>query len=237
MYDNSALKDSWFKIRPWLSGIIVTMIIILIQSIPYLWLRVVGVTLITIGLFLVIRKLSVDRRRLLSVATIDELTKVGNYRAFQERMRLETQRALRNHKPLTLILIDLDRFKNYNDSLGHRLGNELLYSAAQGFQGAVRSIDGVYRFGGDEFAIILPETDLETAGYIVKRIQDSFEYLPNRGEVTLSVGMATYREEPLHEFFDRVDHLIYNVKAKGGNGCQFELSGTYASNRISSPAS
>ena len=236
MYDNSTLRDTRFKIRPWLSCTIVTVILILIQCISYLWLRVVGVTLITMGLFLVIQKLSVERRRLLSVATLDELTKIGNYRAFQERMRFETQRAQRKHNPLTLILIDLDRFKNYNDSLGHRLGNELLYLAGQVFQGTVRSIDGVYRFGGDEFAIVLPETDLEAARYIVKRIQHSFGRLPNRAEVTLSVGMATYREEPLHEFFDRVDHLLYNVKANGGNGCQSELSEVYASNGISSAA-
>ncbi len=228
MFDKSTMKDTRFKIRPLLSGIIVTVVLILLQGITYLWLRVVGVTLIAIGLFLVIQKLSFERRRLLSVVTLDELTGIGNYRANQERMRLETQRAKRKHDPLTLILIDLDRFKNYNDSYGHRLGNELLYSAGQIFQGAVRSIDGVYRFGGDEFAIVLPETDLEAAQHIVKRIRHSFGRLPKRAEVTLSMGMASYREEPLSEFFDRVDQLLYDVKANGGNGCQSELSGSSA---------
>ena len=236
MYDNSSLKDMRFKIRPWLSGAIITVILILIQGIAYLWLRAVLVTIITIGLFMVIQKLSVERRRLLSVVTLDDLTKIGNYRAFQERMRLETQRAQRKYNPFTLILIDLDRFKNYNDSLGHRLGNDLLYSAGQVFQSAVRSIDGVYRFGGDEFAIVLTETDLEAARYIVKRIQHSFERLPNRAEVTLSMGMAIYQEEPLTEFFDRVDRLLYEVKAQGGNGCHSELSVVYASKATSSAA-
>ncbi len=229
MYDKSTLKDMRFKMRQWLSGTVVTVILILIQGITNIWLRIMCVTLIAIGLFLVIQKLSCERRRLLSVITLDELTKIGNYRAFQERLRLETQRAQRNHGPLTLILIDLDRFKNYNDSHGHRLGNELLYSAGQIFQDAVRSIDGVYRFGGDEFAIVLPETDLEAARHIVKRIRHSFACLPNRAEVTLSMGMAIYREEPLHEFFDRVDHLLYDIKESGGNGCQSELSGSYVS--------
>ncbi|SPF56588.1 putative Diguanylate cyclase [Candidatus Desulfosporosinus infrequens] len=223
MLDKSTPKDTpRFNIQPWLSGTTVTVILILIQGIPYLWLRVVGVTLVVVALFLVIQKLSVERRRLLSFITIDELTRVGNYRAYQERMRLEMQRSQRKHDPLTLILIDLDRFKNYNDSLGHRLGNELLYSAGQTFQDAVRSTDGVYRLGGDEFAIVLPETDMEAARHIVKRIQLSFGCLPNRAEVTLSMGMAIYAEEPLNDFFDRVDHLLYDIKANGGNGCQFE---------------
>ena len=236
MFAKSKLKDTRFKIRPWLSGTIVTLIFILIQGITYLWLRVVGVTLIAIGLFLVIQKLSFERRRLLSVVTLDELTGIGNYRANQERMRLETQRAQRKHDFLTLILIDLDRFKNYNDFHGHRLGNELLCSAGLVFQNAVRSVDGVYRFGGDEFAIILPDTDLEEARHIVKRIRHSFGRLPNRAEVTLSMGMATYREEPLSEFFDRVDQLLYDVKANGGNSCQSELSGSYARKDISRTA-
>ncbi|HWQ42945.1 MAG TPA: GGDEF domain-containing protein [Desulfosporosinus sp.] len=228
MFNNSTLKATQFMIRPWFSGILVTVVVILIQGITYLWMRVAGVTLIAIGLFLGIQKLVVDRQRLLNIVTLDDLTGIGNFRAFQERIGLETQRAQRNHDPLTLILIDLDQFKNYNDSHGHRLGNELLYSAGQIFQGAVRSIDGVYRFGGDEFAIVLPDTDLEEAQHIVKRVQHSFGKLPNRAGVTLSMGMAIYREEPLLEFFDRVDQLLYDVKANGGNGCHFELSGSYA---------
>jgi len=228
MLYKSTLKDTRRKMRPWLSGIIIIVALILIQGITYLWLRAVGVTLITIGLILVIQRLAVERRKLLRVATLDELTRLGNFRAYQERMRYETQRAQRKHDPLTLILIDLDQFKKYNDSFGHRCGNELLYSAGQVFQNAVRSIDGVYRFGGDEFAIVLPETDLEQANHIVIRIQHSFEILPNRAAVTLSMGMAIYRKEPLREFFDRVDHLLYDVKANGGNGYQSELSGSYA---------
>ena len=214
------------KMRPLLSAIIVTVILILIQGITNLWLRAVGVTLIASGLFLVIHRLAVERRKLLNVATLDDLTRLGNYRAYQERIQYETLRAQRKYGPLTLILIDLDQFKKYNDSFGHRRGNELLYSTGQVFKNAIRSIDGVYRFGGDEFAIILPETDLEEARHVVNRIRKSFESLPNRSTVTLSMGMASYGEEPAQEFFDRVDHLLYDVKAKGGNCCQTELSGS-----------
>lgn len=129
MFDISTLKHTRFKMRPLLSGIIVTVALILIQGITNLWLRAVGVTLIAIGLFLVIQKLAVERQKLLGIVTTDELTGIGNFKAYQERMRLETKRAQRRHDPLTLILIDLDHFKKYNDFHGHRLGNELLYSA------------------------------------------------------------------------------------------------------------
>jgi len=224
----SRLMDTRFKIRPLLSAIIIIVILILLQGVNYFWLRVAGVTLVAMGLFLVIQKLAAERRRLLNVAILDELTGLGNFRAYQERMRFETQRAQRKHEKLTLILVDLDQFKKYNDSHGHRLGNELLHSAAQIFKGAVRSIDGVYRFGGDEFAIVLPETNLNQAWHIAKRIRHSFGSLTERAEVTLSMGMSIYQEEPLHEFFDRVDHLLYEVKANGGNGCQSELRGSNA---------
>lgn len=236
MFGKFIIKNLQSKIRPWLSGIIVTLILILIQGINYLWLRAAAVTVIAVGLFLVIYKLAGERRRLLSVATIDELTGIGNYRSYQERIRLETQRSLRKHSPLTLILVDLDHFKKYNDSHGHRAGNALLYSAAQIFKSSVRSIDGVYRFGGDEFAIILPETGLEEARYVVKRIRQSFGNLPNRAGVTMSMGVSVYREEPLQEFFDRVDQLLYEVKAKGGNGCHFDLSGGYGREDVSKTA-
>lgn len=227
MYDKATLKKTPPKIRSWLSRIIVIMTLILIQGITHLWVRVAATTLIAIGLFVVIHRLAEQRRKLLRIIICDELTGLGNFRAYQERMRLETQRAQRNHTSLCLILIDLDHFKVYNDSYGHRSGNELLYSVGRVFQGAVRSIDGVYRFGGDEFAIILPETDLEQVKHVVKRIQDSFKSLPDRAAVTLSMGMAIYREEPVREFFEHVDHLLYEVKAKGGNGCQADLRTSY----------
>lgn len=229
MFDKSALQFTRFKMRPLLSGIIVTVALILIQWITNFWLRAMGVTLIAMGLFLLIQKLAIERQKLLGIIAIDELTAIGNYKAYQERLRLETKRAQRRHDPLTLILIDLDQFKKYNDLYGHRSGNELLYSAGQVFKNAIRSIDGVYRFGGDEFAIILPETELEEALHVVKRIRQSFESLPNRATVTLSMGVASYRDEPTHDFFDRVDHLLYDVKSNGGNGCQSDLSGSKTS--------
>lgn len=233
MTEKSTRRDTRFKIRLRLVGMMSIVLLILIQGISNLWLRAAGVTLVSISLFLMFERLVHDRQRLLRVATIDELTDLGNFRAYQERMRHETQRAQRKHAQLTLILIDLDQFKNYNDAYGHRLGNELLRSTGRAFREAVRSMDGVYRFGGDEFAVVLPETDLEEARQVAKRIRQSFELIPERASVTLSMGMALYREESLAEFFDRVDHLLYDVKAHGGNCCQSEPTGHYTQKSVS----
>lgn len=225
MFNRSMLTHMRFKLRPFLFGIGCILILILLQGITNYWLRTAGVILIAVSFMLVINRLAHDRRRLLKLVTHDELTGLGNFRAYQERIRCESKRALRRHTPLTLILVDLDKFKNYNDSYGHRAGNELLHSVGQIFREAVRTMDGVYRFGGDEFAFVLPETNYEEARYVAKRIRLLFEALPNRGKVTLSMGLAVYKDEPLEEFFDRVDHLLYDVKANGGNCCQSEYCG------------
>lgn len=222
MLDRCSLMKMKLNIRPWLTGVLGIIALILLQGVTNIWLRTAGVTLIGFSFFIVIHRLAEERRRLLRLTTLDELTGLGNFRAYQERMRYETQRAQRKHEPLTLILIDLDQFKSFNDAYGHRLGNELLQSAAQIFRESVRSVDGLFRFGGDEFAVILPETSLEEARRIATRMRHSFEGLHNRGTVTLSMGMALYQEESLVDFFDRVDHLLYDVKANGGNSCLSE---------------
>lgn len=223
----STLTLTRYKLRQFLSAIAYITIIVLLQGITNYWLRIAGMLLVAVGSILLITRLAYDRRKLLELATLDELTGLGNFKAYKERIRCESQRALRKQSPLALILVDLDRFKNFNDTYGHRAGNELLHSAGQVFREAVRSMDGIYRFGGDEFAFVLPETNYEDAQLIAKRIRQSFERIPNRGKVTLSMGMAIYRDEPIERFFDRVDHLLYTVKANGGNCCLIESSGNF----------
>lgn len=223
----STLTLTRYKLRQFLSAIAYITIIVLLQGITNYWLRIAGMLLVAVGSILLITRLAYDRRKLLELATLDELTGLGNFKAYKERIRCESQRALRKQSPLALILVDLDRFKNYNDTYGHRAGNELLHSAGQVFREAVRSMDGIYRFGGDEFAFVLPETNYEDAQLIAKRIRQSFERIPNRGKVTLSMGMAIYRDEPIESFFDRVDHLLYTVKANGGNCCLIESGGNF----------
>ncbi|MFZ3373445.1 MAG: GGDEF domain-containing protein [Desulfitobacteriaceae bacterium] len=213
------------RLKFWLLGITV---VVLMQGISGFWLRTGGVTVVVLGFFLLTEQLLADRRRLLKVVTQDELTGLGNFRAYQERMRIETQRFLRKDSELTLILIDLDQFKKYNDSFGHRRGNELLHLCGITFREAVRLGDEVYRFGGDEFAVLLPETDLEDARKVAVRIRQAFQRLDIRECVTISMGMAAYRGESLEEFFDRVDNLLYTVKLQGGDCCQIDSTAGYS---------
>lgn len=188
----------------------------LLQAVSNLWLRLMGVMVVM--LIFSKRTLS-EYGKLKASVTLDDLTGIGNYRAFKERMSVEVQRALRHKSFLTLVLIDMDNFKSYNDKYGHRMGNSLLRASGQAFCQAVRTIDGVYRFGGDEFAVLLPETGLEEAKNVINRIHAKFNQLSIEGTVTLSMGMAAYRGQTVDEFFDVVDQLLYKVKERGGNCC------------------
>lgn len=198
------------------------MLLILLQGVSNIWLRTAGVTVLALGFLALIEGLMHDRRKLLKAASVDDLTGLGNFRSFNERITQETEFAKRRQTPLTLLLIDLDGFKAYNDSYGHQRGNELLRASGQILKEAVRATDGVYRFGGDEFAVVFPDTSLDDAGIVADRIAQLFARLNGRGSVTLSMGMASYHGESMKEFFERVDSILYNVKVQGGDSCQFE---------------
>jgi diguanylate cyclase (GGDEF) domain len=191
--------------------------IILILGISNFWLRAGGVTLVVFGVCFLTEHLITDRRRLLGAITLDELTGLGNFRAFQTKLRKEANKFSRKKSPFTLILIDLDKFKKYNDTFGHRRGNELLRMCGHIFLESVRREDEVYRFGGDEFAVLLPDTNLDNAQKVAVRIRQAFHNLDIRECVTLSMGIATYQGESIEEYFDKVDNLLYTVKFEGGD--------------------
>jgi diguanylate cyclase (GGDEF)-like protein/PAS domain S-box-containing protein len=125
-------------------------------------------------------------------ATTDGLTGLLNHRSFQERLHEERQRALRHERPLSLVLFDLDGFKDVNDSRGHVAGDELLRAVAQALHSAARTGDIVARVGGDEFAVIAPDTDDAAAAALAERLRraagEALERL--HVAVTLSAGVA-----------------------------------------------
>ncbi|MGI5837600.1 MAG: diguanylate cyclase [Chloroflexota bacterium] len=168
-------------------------------------------------------------QQLRELAITDGLTGVYNHRYFQNRLDLELERATRYTRALSLIMIDIDDFKRYNDQYGHQQGDLVLRHTALAIQRAVRRIDVVARYGGDEFAVILPETEARQALLVAKRIHNailSMEVpLPGGGteQISSSLGVSYYPGQAADEdqLIARADGALY--RAKSGSGKKIRL--------------
>ncbi|MGO8673851.1 MAG: diguanylate cyclase [Capsulimonadaceae bacterium] len=157
--------------------------------------------------------------RLASLATTDGLTGIHNHRAFQQQLEAEW-RVMTRGKPLSLLLLDIDHFKHYNDSFGHPAGDEVLVQLGQIMRDCARDSDFIARYGGEEFVVILPQTDGHGARVIAERLRESIEqavwkYRP----VTVSIGVATasHRVQDAKELIVLADRGLYIAKASGRN--------------------
>ena len=153
------------------------------------------------------------------ISTQDGLTAVANRRLFDETIKLEWRRAVRSRAPLSLLMLDIDNFKAFNDRAGHQSGDGCLRRVAQTLRESVhRAADLVARYGGEEFAVLLPETDADQAGRIAESIRERIEAL---GEVTVSIGVATCvppRDvSGMQEFIGVADEALYAAKRQGRN--------------------
>lgn len=164
--------------------------------------------------------------RLRDMATRDSLTGLFNRQAFDTRLADELRRARRYQRPLSLILADLDHFKNYNDTNGHVRGDQLLNELAGVFLAAVRATDFVARYGGEEFVILLPEANRANAAEVAQRVRAMVADYPfpcretqPGGSVTLSLGVASYLEDVPEEgnLVDYADQALYRAKKAGRN--------------------
>jgi diguanylate cyclase (GGDEF)-like protein len=159
------------------------------------------------------------------LAETDPLTWLFNRRHFDKRLEGETNRALRAEHLLALLMIDVDKFKSINDRLGHRVGDQVLKTVASAIKQAVRLYDVPTRYGGDEFAIILPESDTDVAARVARRILEKLEREPLPSEIRdagmqigLSIGVATY-PRPLADvagLVEAADAAMYRAKQAGG---------------------
>jgi diguanylate cyclase (GGDEF)-like protein len=149
------------------------------------------------------------------------MTGLYNYRYLQERLADEVERAERRGQRLCLMMADIDNFKTYNDTFGHLRGDEVLRDMALLLQENVRQMDVVTRYGGDEFMIILPETDRDEALSIAERIRlrvGSWGLQaglgPSAGEIGVSIGIAVYPDdaESADLLIDKVDKALYRAK-------------------------
>ncbi len=152
------------------------------------------------------------RKELSRLSITDSLTGLFNQRHFYNRLKEEFTRAVRQNHSLSLILLDLDHFKAYNDTYGHLAGDEVLRNLGRIINKSIREgVDSGYRYGGDEFAIILIDADLSVARDIGKRIQDALL----KGNFTASVGYATFSEGMgVKELVSEADKNLYKAKLK-----------------------
>ncbi|PWB76932.1 MAG: hypothetical protein C3F08_10845 [Candidatus Methylomirabilota bacterium] len=168
------------------------------------------------------------------LAITDELTDLFNHRQFYRQLEQELKRTRRYGHPLSLIMLDVDRFKRYNDLNGHLAGDEALRLIGTMLKNSTRESDIVARYGGDEFGIILPETDLRQAWVQAERIRAVMEDrspdghgAPNRDRLTISLGVACLGPDmrKAEDLVRAADQALYRSKAAGGN--QTSLSTSY----------
>lgn len=162
-------------------------------------------------------------RAALATAYRDPLTGVSNRAQMDETLPREVERALRHETELSMLLIDLDHFKKVNDQYGHAAGDCVLRNSAQMMRQSLRTEDRIFRFGGEEFVVLLPSTDLEGARIVAERIRESLEQNSCNCEghslrITASIGVAQlHGEDNHHLLFDKADKAVYRAKAEGRN--------------------
>lgn len=164
-------------------------------------------------------------RELRTLATTDPLTQIANRRHFDELMRVELERARRNGAPLSLAIIDIDHFKRINDRFGHQTGDQALTGLVGEIQRSLRDTDIFARLGGEEFALLLPHTNVAGAHEFAERIRHLVEVNPIAIEgqpplmITVSVGVAEWHvgEDDFDPVMGRADQALYDAKANGRN--------------------
>jgi diguanylate cyclase (GGDEF)-like protein len=171
---------------------------------------------------------AVQLERAEALSVTDDLTQLYNSRFLNSVLRREAKRASRSGRPLSLVFVDLDGFKAVNDTYGHLSGSRALVEAAAVMKGSARETDMVARFGGDEFALVLPDTGREGACAVAERVREriaAHPFLAGDGldvRLTASVGVATLPDvaASADELVRAADQAMYHVKETGKNGVQ-----------------
>jgi len=162
--------------------------------------------------------------KLQKLAITDGLTDLHNSRHFYTQVEQEIERSNRYEHPLALLLLDIDLFKDYNDTFGHLEGDKVLQEIGKIITACLRRMDTAYRYGGEEFTILLPETKAAEAITVAERIRIgisnlTFEPVANQQvSITISVGVTEYiKDEAISEFVQRADQAMYRSKKEGRN--------------------
>lgn len=183
-------------------------------------------------IYLFIQRTKLQQSRTMELQRLsmtDHLTEIYNSRFFHHRLGKEVERANRQKEVFSLLFLDIDGFKKYNDSYGHAAGDSVLKEAGQIILRMIREgVDCGARYGGDEFSVIMIDTDLEAAMEIGERIRLSFHQHRN-GNISLSMGVAVFKRGDTPErLLKRADDAMYRAKRKGGNRIESESGWTYS---------
>lgn len=164
------------------------------------------------------QKVEERTKKLRKMVITDELTNLFNRRRILELLEIELEKAKRYKRDLALIMIDLDFFKKINDSLGHQFGDKVLKKIGEIMQQNTRNLDLVGRYGGEEFLLILPETNLEKAALVAEKLRQKIKKSDIEGldfKLTASFGAVQYEGESSHQLIKRADDLLYKAKKEG----------------------
>jgi two-component system cell cycle response regulator len=169
--------------------------------------------------------LKAQRGMMEEMATRDSLTNLANLRSFRMALEDEFNRSLRYEDPMSILMADLDRFKDVNDTYGHPRGDAVLKETARIMLDVMRKVDLVARYGGEEFVVIMPHTDIEGAVKAAERVRaaveiNHFEGLPAAGDITVSIGVTTLVGDVKTDVDDLIkaaDEALYRAKVNGRN--------------------
>jgi diguanylate cyclase (GGDEF)-like protein len=173
--------------------------------------------------------IAIQNAYLYEMATTDMMTKLKVHHYFQTVLLEEFEKSTKFDKPLSMIMCDIDHFKNFNDTWGHSAGDAVLINVARIIKESVRQIDTAARYGGEEFSVILPKTEITEALIVAERIRESVMkekvmYENNELSVTISVGVAqldTDNDKSKQDLIERADQALYISKRNGRNQVSF----------------
>ena len=189
----------------------------------YMWNATARLGFFLLPVFMIRLNRALQREQ--ELARMDFLTGVLNARFFHELAQMEIDRSVRYKRPFTIAFIDVDNFKTINDTFGHTTGDVVLRAIAMNMKTNLRRTDIVARVGGDEFVVILPETDENTSPVVISNMQAALlkEMNENGWSVTFSIGVLTLTAPQLSvdEILGRADQLMYMVKNSGKNNVQY----------------